>query len=139
MYNDKKSREKYERVNIERNVIARCKHPFVIMLEYAFQTPKHLILVLEWMPGTVNDLKKSYPHNSIPEDQVKFICAEVGLALRHLHGMNYVYRDLKPENVLMCSKGHYRLADMGLVARIDDHEHVKPDKKVVKSTKEDGD
>lgn len=48
------------------------------------------------------------------EEDVKFYLAELALALNHLHGLGIIYRDLKPENVLLDSDGHIALTDFGL-------------------------
>lgn len=52
----------------------------------------------------------------MPFDRVVFFSAEIALALRHLHDLKLMYRDLKPSNVLLCEDGHIQLADMGGVA-----------------------
>lgn len=48
------------------------------------------------------------------EEDVKFYLAELALALNHLHYLGIIYRDLKPENVLLDSDGHIALTDFGL-------------------------
>ena len=48
------------------------------------------------------------------EERSRFYCAQITLALEHLHSMNVIYRDLKPENVLLDHKGNVRLTDFGL-------------------------
>lgn len=48
------------------------------------------------------------------EEDVKFYLAELALALDHLHGLGIIYRDLKPENVLLDADGHIALTDFGL-------------------------
>ena len=49
-----------------------------------------------------------------PEPRARFYAAEITLALEHVHRLNIIYRDLKPENVLLDARGHVRLTDFGL-------------------------
>ena len=52
--------------------------------------------------------------NQFNEDRARFYAAEILLALEYLHSQKIIYRDLKPENVLIDSEGHIRLTDFGL-------------------------
>jgi len=96
----------------ECNVLKQAKHPFIITLHYAFQTPDHLYMILDYCPG--GDLSFHIARNLFEEDEAKFFIAELILAIEHLHSMDIIYRDLKPENILIDSDGHIRLADFGL-------------------------
>jgi serum/glucocorticoid-regulated kinase 2 len=57
---------------------------------------------------------------TFPEDEARFYIAELILAIEHLHMKKIIYRDLKPENVLLDDKGHIRLADFGLSKQTED-------------------
>ena len=48
------------------------------------------------------------------EEQAKFYFAEILLGIEHLHSLNIVYRDIKPENILLDLDGHIKIADFGL-------------------------
>lgn len=89
-------------------------HPFFSRLRYAFQTRTFFYLAIDFYDG--GDLYQYLRTHQgrLRESQVRSVAAEVCLALEHLHQLGFVYRDLKPENVLLDSKGHVRLADFGL-------------------------
>ncbi len=48
------------------------------------------------------------------EDQARFYIAECVLAIESVHKLNYIHRDLKPDNVLINRDGHIKLTDFGL-------------------------
>mmetsp|Transcript_13869 Transcript_13869/g.44387 ORF Transcript_13869/g.44387 Transcript_13869/m.44387 type:complete len:755 (+) Transcript_13869:64-2328(+) len=114
-----------EKLMMERNVYVNSQFPFITAMHYALQTPQDAIIVMEFCRGgTLEGLMQQYQDKRMPEEHVKFVAAELMLALRHMHQSNYLHRDLKPINILLDSKGHVKLADMGLVARIDDTKGV---------------
>ncbi len=58
-----------------------------------------------------------------PESRAKFYCAQVILALEYLHKHNIVYRDMKPENIVMGSDGYISLTDFGISRNIEEDEN----------------
>ena len=50
----------------------------------------------------------------LDEEVARFFIAEIVLAIESLHADNVVHRDLKPDNILLDSKGHIKLTDFGL-------------------------
>lgn len=95
-------------------------HPFFSRLRYAFQTRAYFYLAIDFYHG--GDLYQYLRTHlgKLRESQVRAVSAQVLLALEHLHGLGFIYRDLKPENVLLDSKGHVRLADFGLCKLLPD-------------------
>lgn len=61
----------------------------------------------------------------LPEDMARFYIAEMVLAIHSLHTMNYVHRDIKPDNVLLDLTGHIVLADFGSCLRLLDDGTVR--------------
>jgi len=101
----------------ERNIMMLIKHPFIIQLHFAFQTPAKFYLGLEYAPGgeLFNHIQK---HGPVKLENARIYTAEIALALNHLHKIGVVYRDLKPENILFDSDGHVKLTDFGLAKDI---------------------
>ena len=64
--------------------------------------------------GELYEYVQSQPGRRLPEKHAKFYSAEVLLALQYLHLLGFVYRDLKPENVLLRSNGHCVITDFDL-------------------------
>ena len=51
--------------------------------------------------------------SGLDESRVRFYSAQVEAALGYLHSNSIIYRDLKPENVMMCADGYIKLIDFG--------------------------
>ena len=97
----------------ERNVMAHMNHPFIVRLRYAFQTNDKLFLVSDYCPG--GDLSQYLEIERIfPEWKAKFYLCEIILAIEALHSQNVIFRDLKPDNVVLDEEGHALLTDFGL-------------------------
>jgi len=97
----------------ERDIMKKISHPFIVKLHYAFQTPEKLYFVTDFLNG--GELFYHICNETrFPEDRARFYAAEILLALDHLHENGIIYRDLKPENVILDSEGHIRLTDFGL-------------------------
>lgn len=109
-------------VKTERGILMNMQHPFIQRLYACFQTPARLVLVLEYYNG--GDLRtKLNKCGRISEEVVRIYAAEIYLALDFLHRKGVIYRDLKPENVMIDGKGHIRLIDFGLSKEdMDDHD-----------------
>ncbi|ETV99199.1 AGC protein kinase [Aphanomyces invadans] len=106
-------RHQVDHTMTERDVMTVLDHPFVVTLRVAFQTRERLFMVSDFCIGgeIFFHLKK---FRAFSETMVRFYAAELVAALGHLHSKGIVYRDLKPENVLLDADGHVRITDFGL-------------------------
>ena len=106
-------RKQVAHTQTERRVLENIEHPFIVSLRYAFQTPEKLYIILDYFTGgeLFFHLKST---GRFPEKRAKFYAAEIALAIQCLHENSIIYRDLKPENVLLDEEGHIKLTDFGL-------------------------
>jgi len=113
-------RKKLLRAQTEREILQCLDHPFLPTLYTHFETDKFSCLVMEFCPGgDLHTLRQKQHGKFFPEQAAKFYVAEVLLALEYLHMLGIIYRDLKPENVLVREDGHIMLSDFDLSLRCD--------------------
>mmetsp|Transcript_194 Transcript_194/g.270 ORF Transcript_194/g.270 Transcript_194/m.270 type:complete len:488 (+) Transcript_194:457-1920(+) len=107
---------------LERNILGKFHHPFLLKLYHAFQERDRLILVIDYCPGgslhTHVNISLREKGGGFCEDRAAFYVAEMALAMAHLHKHGIVHRDLKLENVLMYRNGHCAVSDFGASKRI---------------------
>ncbi|MED6196878.1 Phototropin-1 [Stylosanthes scabra] len=109
------NRNKVHRASIERQILDMLDHPFLPALYASFQTQTHICLITDYCPGgELFLLLDRQPSKVLMEDAARFYAAEVVVALEYLHCQGIIYRDLKPENVLIQSNGHVSLTDFDL-------------------------
>ncbi|KAG5538726.1 hypothetical protein RHGRI_019325 [Rhododendron griersonianum] len=109
------SRKKLTRAQTEREILQLLDHPFLPTLYTHFETDRFTCLVMEYCPGgDLHTLRQRQPGKHFSEYAARFYAAEVLLALEYLHLLGVVYRDLKPENVLVRDDGHIMLSDFDL-------------------------
>nr|AML77934.1 putative LOV domain-containing protein [Linum grandiflorum] len=109
------SRNKVHRACIEREIISLLDHPFLPTLYTSFETSTHVCLITDFCPGgELFALLDKQPMKLFKEDSARFYAAEVVIGLEYLHCLGIVYRDLKPENVLLGKDGHVVLTDFDL-------------------------
>ena len=82
-------------------------------MDYVFQNETRIYFFLKFIPGG-NIYDSLFKVKRFAEKTVKFIAAQIVLAMGYLHKDNVVHRDLKPENDLMDADGYICLADFGL-------------------------
>ncbi|GAA5963531.1 hypothetical protein JCM8115_003400 [Rhodotorula mucilaginosa] len=101
-----------EHVNSERSTLAHVHHPFVVNLFCTFQDEANLYMLLEFVQGgeLFSHLRRA---GRFSADVARFYVANLVLVLDHLHQQDIIYRDLKPENLLIGADGHIKVTDFG--------------------------
>ena len=100
--------------------ISASNNPFVVPYVGAFQDATRLFILMDFIIGGELYTRMTLRHpEGLPSEEVCFYLAEIIVALQSLHRQGIIYRDLKPENVLLDSLGHVRLADFGFAKRLD--------------------
>ncbi|KAL6646123.1 hypothetical protein ACP70R_017731 [Stipagrostis hirtigluma subsp. patula] len=103
------------RARWEVSVLARLAHPHLPSLLGCAETDDLLAWAVPYCPGgDLNDLRHTLPDRVFSPTAIRFYIAEIVSALAELHAAGIVYRDLKPENVLLRADGHVTLTDFDL-------------------------
>ncbi|KMZ64659.1 Protein kinase G11A, partial [Zostera marina] len=109
------NRNKVHRALAECEILSMLDHPFLPTLYASFQTDTHICLITDFYPGgELFMLLERQPSKVLREDAVRFFASEVVVSLEYLHCQGVIYRDLKPENVLLQADGHLTLIDYDL-------------------------
>lgn len=107
------NKDQLAHVKAERDVLAGSDSPWVVALYYSFQDSQYLYLIMEFLPG--GDLMTMLIRWQVfTEDITRFYMAECVLAIEAIHKLGFIHRDIKPDNILIDSKGHVKLSDFGL-------------------------
>ncbi|XP_071715479.1 protein kinase PINOID-like [Rutidosis leptorrhynchoides] len=108
-------KKKVERAATEKKILNMLDHPFLPSLYAQFEASHFSCVVMEYCSGgDLHSLRHKQPRKRFSVYATKFYAAEVLVALEYLHMLGIIYRDLKPENVLVRSDGHIMLTDFDL-------------------------
>ncbi|CAM9168424.1 unnamed protein product, partial [Phaeothamnion confervicola] len=108
-----------EHVKNEVSLLSMIDHPVIVNMYGYFMDAAKLYLVMEYVEGgeLFSHLRSAV---RFPDHQGKLYAAEIALAFSYLHNMNIVYRDLKPENLLITRTGRIKITDFGFAKVVED-------------------
>lgn len=116
-----------ETVRKEIQTMSTLRHPTLLHLHDAYEDDNEMVLIHEFLSGGELFEKVSDEHSKMTEAEAADYTRQVCNALRHMHEMNYVHLDLKPENIMFTTKksNQLKLIDFGLTAHLDPRSNVK--------------
>mmetsp|Transcript_10505 Transcript_10505/g.14558 ORF Transcript_10505/g.14558 Transcript_10505/m.14558 type:complete len:304 (+) Transcript_10505:96-1007(+) len=106
-----------EHVLSEKKCLNATSHEFIVRLLHAFQDQTKLYFIMEYVAGG-DFFSYIRRKGRIKYEAARFYAAQITIALSYIHSKGYVYRGLKPENVLLTKEGHIKLADFGFSKKL---------------------
>ena len=106
-------------VELEKNVLLKMDHPFIMKMVKYLKDENYIFFINEYIKGkelwdVIRDI------GLLNKEQTQFYVASMLLAINHLHKKKIIYRDIKPENVMVSVKGYIKIIDFGTVKEIED-------------------
>ncbi|KAK1436964.1 hypothetical protein QVD17_02748 [Tagetes erecta] len=109
----------YDQMSFEQEVLRLSQHPLLPKLGGVLSTETIIGYAIDYCPGRdLNYLRKKQTDRMFSDGVIRFYAAELVIALEYLHGLGIVYRDLKPENVMIQANGHLMLVDFDLSTKL---------------------
>ena len=115
----------------EQNILKQIDNQYLVNSYFIFKDKKNYYFVMEYLPG--GDVYTLLSKNNLPKKTIQLIVAETILAVNYLHNIRIIHHDIKPENILITPKGHFKLSDFGLSKTLE--EKGDSDSQVVKNIK----
>lgn len=112
-----------DHIKSEVKILSQISHPFIVNMLGFLADDKRLYMLFDYVPGgeLFSHLRRE---GKFSEAASRLYAAEIVLAFEYLHNFNIVYRDLKPENLLLTSKGHVKITDFGFAKVVDDRTYT---------------
>lgn len=109
----------YRRISFEQEVLSCFQYPLLPKLRGVLSTENIVGYAIDYCPGRdLHSLRMKQTEKMFSDDIIRFYAAELVLALGYLHGLGIVYRDLKPDNVMIQENGHLMLVDFDLSTKL---------------------
>ncbi|XP_052395064.1 serine/threonine-protein kinase 38 isoform X1 [Carassius gibelio] len=110
---DMLQKEQVGHIRAERDILVQADSLWVVKMFYSFQDKLNLYLLMEFLPGG-DMMTLLMKKDTLTEEETQFYIAETVLAIDFIHQLGFIHRDIKPDNLLLDSKGHVKLSDFGL-------------------------
>ena len=109
----------HENIQLEKNILLKIDHPFIVKLVKCLKDEKNIYFLMEYLKGkelfdVIRDI------GLLNKEQTNFFIASMMVAVNYLHERKIIYRDIKPENIIVEKNGYIKLIDFGTAKEIED-------------------
>ena len=104
-------------IQLEKNILLKIDHPFIVKLVKCLEDKKNIYFLMEYLKGkelfdVIRDI------GLLTKEQTNFFIASMLISIDYLHSRKIVYRDIKPENIVVTRNGYVKLIDFGTAKEI---------------------
>lgn len=113
----------FESIKTESDLIKKLDHPFILSFVKLLKDSSHVYFLLEYAKGksldeVCNDI------GLLNKQQTQFFTACLMVVIEYLHDKSIIYRDVRPENVIVLENGYIKLLDYSTIKQITDRTYT---------------
>jgi cGMP-dependent protein kinase 1 len=104
-------------IQLEKHILMQIDHPMIVKLVKTYKDPKRIYFLLEYVHGL--ELSVIMRHVGVLNNSdAHFYIGSLLLVLQYLHDRDIIYRDLKPDNIMIDTDGYIKLIDFGTAKQV---------------------
>jgi cGMP-dependent protein kinase len=109
----------HNHIQLEKNILLKIDHPFIVKLVKCLKDKTNIYFLMEYIKGKVL-FEVIRDIGLLNKELTNFYIASMIMAIHYLHERKIIYRDIKPENIIIKENGYLKLIDFGTAKEIED-------------------